>query len=92
MVIRLDRFTKAILTLLVVGVWGLLLSFVFQGQPVAAQGNANVVKWEYAWTLNGLANNGKAIDEAGQNGWELVAVTFNSNTESSRQYYKRPIK
>jgi hypothetical protein len=91
MVIRLDRFTKAILTLLVVGVWGLLLSFVFQGQPVAAQGNANnVVKWEYDWDVLGWRNKehyAKAT-KRGENGWEMFAVT-DATSEQTTYFYRR---
>jgi hypothetical protein len=91
MVIRLDRFTKAMLVLLVVGVYSLLLSLVFQGQPVVAQGTANAVKWEYSWTNNGKLDNGRAMDELGKQGWEMVAATYDSRNGNSSQYYKRRI-
>ena len=49
---NLSRVTKALLTLLVIGVWGLLLTLLFQEQPVEAQakGKGQVTKWEYHFT------------------------------------------
>jgi hypothetical protein len=90
MVIRLDRFTKAMLVLLVVGVYGLLLSLIFQGQPVVAQGTDNVVKWEYNWLENGRIEGGKRMDELGKKGWEMFAATVDYNNNGV-QYYKRRI-
>jgi hypothetical protein len=89
MVIRLDRFTKAMLVLLVVGVYGLLLSLIFQGQPVVAQGNTSLAKWEYNWTMNEQRDKGKRMDELGKLGWEMVAAASTDN--NSIQYYKRRI-
>jgi hypothetical protein len=64
-----DRFTKILLCLLVVGVWGLLMAPLFRMQPVEAQGRTSSVKWEYNISDDGTVGN---WNKYGNQGWEAV--------------------
>lgn len=44
-------------------------------------------KWEYLVTENAVESK---LNRLGQEGWELVAVTFNDSGSSRTFYFKRP--
>jgi cell division protein FtsL len=91
MLTRLDRFTKVLLTLLVVGVYSLLLASIFQGQPVAAKVTPNVVKWEYK--IEEVRPDGSPIkiNVLGKEGWEMLAATADAKNQYLLLYFKRRI-
>ena len=64
-----DRFSKVLLTLLVIGVWGLLLRPAFQATPAEAQSRAKPVRWEYL-----RAEFNRDLNSLGKQGWEAVLV------------------
>ena len=72
---NLSRATKALLALLVIGVWGLLLTLLFQERSVEAQGKPKeqVTKWEYAVAAETVST--KTLNSLGNEGWELVTVS-----------------
>lgn len=49
-----------------------------------------MMKWEYLVTWLGL-DQSQELKELGQLGWELVTIVLYGN-ESSRAYFKRPLK
>ncbi len=66
-----DWFSKVLLTLLVIGVWGLLLRPAFQASPAKAQTRARTqpVRWEYL-----RAEFNRDLNGLGKQGWEAVLV------------------
>ena len=66
------RFTKTLLLLLVLGVWGLLVRPFVPMSPVEAQAKTVPrAKWEY---LISASNKSADFNALGKQGWELVAV------------------
>ena len=79
-----DRDTKALLLLLVIGLWGLLLRPFIEPTPAQAKGAAPAVRWSYFITQGG----GTPVEEMntlGAQGWEAVAVNFSGQVLFKRR-------
>ena len=68
---RLDRTTRGLLLLLVLGVWGLLLKPLFTPAPAHAQSGG---KYQHSFTKEGIT--ARELDEYGRVDWEVVAFDW----------------
>ncbi|GJD22871.1 hypothetical protein RIVM261_078270 [Rivularia sp. IAM M-261] len=82
-IIKLDRFTKILLTFLVVGVWGLLLSPLIHPQPAVAQDKE---QWEFAWVVT---ENVSKMEKLREDGWQIVAARTQTNGDGVIYFQRR---
>ena len=68
---RMDRTTRGLLLLLVIGVWGLLLKPVFTPAPAHAGAGG---KYLHAFTKDGIS--ARELDEYGKADWEVVSFDW----------------
>ena len=70
----LDRGIRALLVLLVIGVWGLLFAPLFTGHTVEAQTRKYITRWEYTICSS---NKVSEWNRFGDEGWEAISVDVN---------------
>ncbi len=76
---KMDRYTKAMLTLLVMGIWGFLIAPLLHGQPTQAQAG---IRWQYTVSDDNTFTN---INKYGAQGWEAFAIAADGRVVFKRR-------